>query len=160
MTTPKKLKKKHRLCGYFDQLEVFELKLFLKKETDFTSMSDFIRSALFFYKSKERITMQNVMMQLDDLKRVMSIAKLPGGSLSQEQKVWENYEKKKQEVFEKDTTKVSNEEFNRREVIRELKDTFKKGKNMLSKVPKEELQERQERLQERRSQNQEKIKNK
>lgn len=45
---PKKLERKHRILGYFTQLEKFRINLALKQH-NISSYSEFIRQASFFY---------------------------------------------------------------------------------------------------------------
>jgi len=46
---PKKLKKSHKIVSYFDQLELFDLKLFIK-QNNVASISELIRTSIFFYR--------------------------------------------------------------------------------------------------------------
>lgn len=136
----KKLPKKHRLSGYFDQMEVFELKLFIKKNPEVSSMSDLIRKSVFAYKNSDNSSL--------DMEKIVKLIKSQNVD-------WDNYEKRKEET-KKEDTQVSEHELDRRAVLREMKGIFKKGEKLteiLEKAPKEELdrikRERENRVKER-----------
>lgn len=46
---PKKLKRKHKIVSYFDQLEKFDLERFIR-ENNVASISALIRTSIFFYR--------------------------------------------------------------------------------------------------------------
>jgi len=46
---PKKLKKKHKIVSYFDQLEKFDLEKFIR-ENNVASISELIRTSIHFYR--------------------------------------------------------------------------------------------------------------
>lgn len=142
----KKLPKTKRLSGYFDQMEVFEIKLYIRKDPNVKSMSDLIRKSIFSYINSDDLSL--VSDQLDELKKLLKTAQLPGGGLSQDKKLWEDYEKRKSEI-KKEDSKVSDTERNRRKVIREMKSIFKKGLDVLESVPDEEIEKIKKRRKER-----------